>query len=187
MARFIAKYAKYRHGVRTGRFMVLEDGQRQELSKELFAKFEVADAKPEEREFGAQVFKFAGLPEDRDTNEHVRPHYRVAGFDSEKAKEMYGWTDEEHDIVVNVLRNSPANGDEFIEVTPVKAPLPWPTYDSLTSAKKIVELASSIGVSLDDVLAYERQNANRDEVIDAIDAALNLQEESEGPEVVIKA
>jgi len=164
MARFIAKYAKYRHGVRTGRFMVLNDGQRQELSKELFAKFEVQVPTPDEKEIGMKVFQFHGLPEDRDTNEHVSPRNRISGLDTEDAQREFDWTDEEREIVESVLRNSYAFGDEFIEITALPAPVPWPTYDT-TPVEKILDIEVAIGADLEEIARYEAENQNREAVL----------------------
>lgn len=184
MARFIAKYAKYRHGVRTGRFMVLADGQRQELSKELFAKFETQVPTSEERDIGMKAFKFLGLPEDRDTNEHVSPRGRISGFDSEAAQQEFDWTDEEREIVESVLRKSYAYGDEFIEITKQPAEKPWPKYDE-TPVELIVQIAASIGADLEEVARYESENANREEVLTALSGA--EVEEGSDDDVLIEA
>jgi len=187
VARFVAKYAKYRHGVRTGRFMILADGQRQELSKELFAKFDRAGISEEEQNLGISSFIHNGLPEDKDTNEHFSPRSRISVFDSQRAQEMNGWTDEEREIVEMVLRNSPEYGRELIEITPKPVDKPWPAYDEATDPQQIVSIAKSIGISLEQVAEYERQNANREKVIKAVEAAQAFSEEEDGPEVVIEA
>jgi hypothetical protein len=183
MARFIAKYARYRHGVRTGRFMVLQDGQRQELSKDLFCKFETYVPTDEERELGLETFSFLGLPEDRDTNAPVSPRNRISGFDSVVAQRDLDWTDEEREIVETALRNSFAYGDEFIEVTQKAAAKPWPMYDS-ADPETILTIALSIGADLDEVYRYESENANREEVLKAL---ANPTEEEQDDAVLIEA
>ena len=179
MAKFIAKFGKYRHGIRTGRSMVLADGQRQELTKDLMARFDISVVTQEEQELGIRSFVHAGLPEDRDTNEHFSPRSRISGFDSERAQVMYGWTDDERELVEYTLRNSPHYGDEFMEVTPQPAEKPWPTYDDVSDPDKIVEVALAIGIPLEDVIAYELENRKSAPVIDALYDALNPEEEAE--------
>lgn len=165
MARFIAKYPRYRHGVRTGRFMVLQDGQRQELSRELFAKFDTRVPTSEERDLGMKAFRFTGLPEDRDLNEHVSPRGRISGFDSREAQEQLDWSDQDREIVEAALRNSYAIDDEFIEITQQPAEKPWPKYDE-TPVEMIAQIAASIGADLEEVARYESENLNREEVFE---------------------
>lgn len=184
MARFIAKYPRYRHGVRTGRFMVLQDGQRQELSRELFAKFDTRVPTSEERDLGMKAFRFTGLPEDRDTNEHISPRGRISGFDTEQAQKDLDWTDQDREIVEAALRNSYAIGDEFVEITQQPAEKPWPKYDE-TPVEAILQIAVSIGADLEEVARYESENANREEVLAAL-SGVEIEEGSDD-DVLIEA
>jgi hypothetical protein len=172
MSRFIAKYAKYGHGIRAGRYMVLADGQRQELTKELFVRFNRAVPTEEEQNLGIASLQHAGLPHDRDTEEHFSPRSRISGFDTEAAQEMYGWTDGEREIVETVLRNSSNYGVEFIEVTEKPVAQPWPTYDSMDDVKQILQAAELIGVPLEDVIKYEKANRNSDLIVTELEYAL---------------
>lgn len=171
MARFVAKYAKYRHGVRTGRFMVLGDGQRQELAKELFAKFERSVPREDEIKIAITQLQHTGLPIDKDTEEHFSPRSRISGFDSEAAQERYGWTDEERELVEQVLRSSDAYGREFLEVGDevYSSAKPWQNYDNITDAFTIVDLVKLTGVPVEQVIAYEKHNANREDVLEALE------------------
>lgn len=183
MARFVAKYAGYRHGVRTGRFMVLADGQRQELSKDLVAKFARGVATEDEIQLAVVSLNHNGLPHDRDTEEHFSPRSRISAFDTQQAQVANGWTDEERELVEYTLRNSPHNGVEFIEVT--EAPVtgkPWATYDS-TEPWLVAEIAAMVRVPLEQVAAYERAHQNRPEVL----ASLVPIAEEEGDIVQITA
>ncbi len=182
MARFVAKYAKYRHGIRKGEFMVLADGQRQELSKELFAKFDRGILTDAEENIGITGLRHHGLPIDRDTEEHYSPRSRLSGFDTDKAALESGWSDKDKELVEYVLRNSDSYGIEFIELTKPKARKPWATYDDM-AASQIVSVARDIGFPLVDVLAYEEQNQDRTEVKDLIGEAITAL--TEDPDAVV--
>lgn len=103
----------------------------------------------------------------------------VGVFDSALAKAQQRWTDDEHDAVVRHLR-SVQNPYWFIAEEP-RVPAPWPTYDRLTVqgrrtaeqvAEKNVETATEIGVPLESLVAYERQNRNDAKVVAAYEAAI---------------
>ena len=180
MARFIAKYAKYGHGIRTGRYMVLADGQRQELTKELFVRFNISTPTEDEVSLGITSFNHTGLPHDRDTEEHLSPRSRISGFDTIAAQETYGWTDEEREVVETTLRKSDAYGAEFMEVTEAPAGKPWPTYDGMDSVKDILSAAKLIGIPLEDIIAYEKANRNAALIVNELEYVLeNLAPEDE--------
>jgi len=106
-------------------------------------------------------------------------HAEIRGgfFDSDAAKEQQGWTDEEHDIVVESLNKlcvqQPtvcARVEQEI-YAPVK---PWPTYDE-THHKTIPVLAGQLGL-VELTLAYERENRNREGIIAALEEQLSPRE-----------
>lgn len=180
MARFAAKFANYTHGVRTGRWMVLSDGQRQENTKHLQAKFRRGVLSEEEENVAIAGLNHTGRPIDQDTSEHVSPRSRISGFDSVEAQEFNGWTDEERELVENTLRTSPFNGIEFLELDSVAAKKPWPSYDN-TPADLIADYVQMTGVPLEQVLQYERENANRPDVIETL---LGAEDEDDSPVVI---
>ena len=161
--RFAAKYKNYSHGVRVGRFMVLADGQHQELTKELRAVFAPAAKILTEPEIkiATDGLNHTGLPIDKNTNQHFSPRSRISGFDSVEAQEANGWTDDERELVEQVLLKSGDRGRDFmlLEDAPVLASKPWSTYDG-TPGEKVVELAKALEVPLAQVLAYEKANRN---------------------------
>lgn len=179
MARFAAKFGQYRHGIRNGRWMVLEDGQRQELTKELIAVFRRGILTEDEMQQAIRGMVYNGLPIDRDTEEHFTPRPRISGFDSFESQNFFGWTDQERELVEHVLRTSPMNGQEFIELTSAPAAKPWPAYDELGNAEQILSIAKSIGVSLDDVVKYERENQNREEILEVLEGQKLFEEKDE--------
>lgn len=103
----------------------------------------------------------------------------IGVFDSALAKAQQRWTDDEHDAVVRHLRGT-QNPYWFIAEEP-RVGAPWPTYDKLTVqgrrtseqvAEKNVETATEIGVPLESLVAYERQNRNDAKVVAAYEAAI---------------
>lgn len=166
MARFASRFAKYRFTARNGRDMVLADGQRQELTRELRVKFDRLTLQEDEIKFAIRNMVHKGLPIDRDTEEHFSPRSRISGLDTFRAQEFYGWTDEEREIVEEKLRTSIHHGTDHIELVPVPTALPWPNY-STTPLEELVAIAKAIGV-VDQALAYERENQNRPEVLEAL-------------------
>lgn len=161
--RFAAKYKNYSHGVRVGRFMVLADGQHQELSRELRAVFMPAAQILTEPEvlIATDGLNHTGLPIDKNTNQHFSPRSRISGFDTVMAQEANGWTDEERELVEKTLLESGERNRDFIllEDAAVSSGKPWSTYDS-TPGERVVGLAQELGIPLGEVLAYEKANRN---------------------------
>lgn len=118
----------------------------------------------------------------------------IGVFDSALARDAHKWSEDEHDTVVRHLRDT-VNPYWFVAEQP-KLPAPWPTYDKLTvqgqrTAEKVaaknVETALEIGVSLADMIAYERQNRNDAKVIAAYEQALEDQRAGEPAEELVEA
>lgn len=118
----------------------------------------------------------------------------IGVFDSALARDAHKWTEEEHDAVVREIRDT-QNPYWFVAEQP-KLPAPWPTYDRVTVqgrrtseqvAEKNIATATDIGVSLDDLIAYERQNRNDAKVIAAYEQALEEQRANEPAEELVEA
>src|SRR4029453_19064472 len=109
-------------------------------------------------------FDFPGLPEDRERGGEISPRLRVSIFDSDEAARLNQWTEEERDHVVRFLREHPLNGTVFAEVELPQLAKPWPRYDT-TPSHEVLETARAIGVPFEQVAAYERENANREELL----------------------
>ena len=184
MARFVSRYAAYSHGVREEISELTPLGRRV-LQRSLEAQFDPRGLKDEEKQEAARRLSFHGLPESPDTASlefgvDLSPFSRLSLFDSEKAQKHFKWTDEETDLVVETLRDSEMNGIEFVEVTPVRAKAPWASYDKLVDAEQIVELAIATETPIADVIAYERENQNREDLLVAL---RDLLDDEQGDEV----
>ena len=181
--RFVAKIRNYSHGVRDEEFeFVAAPGGRMEkriTQRGLEAQFSPRGLTAYEIEQGKTQLQHKGLPEDKDTRIEVQPTSRLSFFDSEVAQRENRWTDEERDIVEQALLNSTAHGQEFIYVPTPARPEPWPGYDKL-SVDQILEAINLgvVDVDYNEVVAYERENAARDELITELTADPELEQET---------
>jgi hypothetical protein len=171
MARFVAYGTRYSHGVQTEIVEHFASGNKI-LQRTLEAQFDPQGITEHEVEQGSKVLQIHGLPEDRIEGSEVSPRSRLAVFDSKIAQKEQRWTEAEHDLVVETLRKSDRYGMDFIEVEPVKRPAPWNGYDKLESAEKIAELTLDTESDPAEVLKYERENADREEVIAELEALI---------------
>lgn len=101
---------------------------------------------------------------------------RYSVFDTVEAQRAWSLTDVQRGELEEFLQANYQFGTAFIRVdAPVLAP-PWPTYDSFRgvkgtpTAQRIAEKVLEDGYDVGAVLAYERQGANRTEVLDALEA-----------------
>jgi hypothetical protein len=184
MARFVSQYKGYVHGIRDGREPYLGlDGVMVPGRKGLEAAFlheqmdaeAILIAKKPTSEGGLanpdpMKPPFHGMQENEAGREYdVTP--RLALFDSERDQLKYEWTDAERILVEETLRKSSMNGVHFVEVIPAPAERPWRGYDDITDTDRILELATAIDADFSQVIAYEKAHQNRDEVLDALEAA----------------
>jgi len=184
--RLVSQYRKYEGPtLQDHREMVLADGQRQVLQQGYSAApFNWGDLTEWERRTALEHWdgKFRGLTDDED------PLWRLSSFDTDEAAKKHGWTADEKARFEEVLRNSPSNGSDYIIVDTPRVPKPWPKYDDLVVigrrtiemvAKEIAETVSSLGLDPDFVSAYERENANRPEVLAALAESKTVEPEEE--------
>lgn len=177
MARFVSPHRNLYMGVRAEKAAYLgPDGVMVPGVTELGAQFTPDLRTDEDTEFAKSTFTFRGLPI-WENGQTIDPFFRISVFDSEVAKLQAGWTDDDEALVVDTLRNGPI-GTMYAELLPVPAEKPWNGYDELSDADRIVELAVAIGSDLNLVAKYESENQNRQDVIEALQAALASADET---------
>jgi hypothetical protein len=170
MARFVSQYLKFSHGVRDSVPSHMQgNGQMSAEVRGLEAEFTHNGATPKDALVAKSSMKFTGVPQDEAGND-IDPAYRISVFDSEAAKLANGWSDDEEELVINVLRASGDLGRAFVEITPEPIEAPWPNYDQ-TDPEEIVKVAGLINADMELALAYEKDNQNRPGVIDALTEA----------------
>jgi hypothetical protein len=168
LARFAARFSKYSHGVRSAEVEHYATGREKVIAPGLEAQFEVLGVTNEDYREALEHLTFTGLPFDIETESVVEPRSRLAVFDSRQAQQLHRWSEDDHDLVVKTLRESPMLGVEFIELSSAAIQAPWKGYDDVETPEEIISLIKATGSDAGQVIAYERENANRPEVIDAL-------------------
>lgn len=129
----------------------------------------------------AGALKFNGMARDASSNQDLDPATRCSSFDTATIPDP-GLRKE----VEQALLSNPDFGKAywlFEEAAPVA---PWPAYDKLVPqgrrtveivAEKIAAMTLDMGLSPADVVAYEREHANRPEVIEALEGLTKAEEQ----------
>lgn len=105
------------------------------------------------------------------------------------------WLLQEHptldvDKVHEFLQGRPECGNDYLAISRPKLEAPWPSYDEFRGVKgtptpeRIAERVKEDGYDVFQVIMYEQENGNRQEVIDAL-IALTQPEIAEDDELVI--
>lgn len=141
----------------------LPNGEAVEYTKELVAEF---------AHHGGSFSFYNPLTGTTDTAADIRGHF----FDSAAQAEEKGWTQEEHDMVVESLDALCDRSGLVQRVERAKAGKPWPTYDE-THHSKIVATAELAGF-VPEALQYEQENKNRPAVVEGLRKALEASQEA---------
>ena len=108
------------------------------------------------------------------------PHTRVGSLDTDDEAKRQNWTPEEKEFVEQALVNAPSNGSEYVICSAPKTARPWGTYDEFVGEEavaKILYTADLTGVDPKAVLRYERENADREDVVAALEGLIEKYEE----------
>lgn len=178
MARFVSPHRNFNLGIRNEVPAHLgPDGRMVPYVSELSAQFNPDLKTPEDVALAKSTFAFRGLAI-YESGKEIDPAYRVSVFDSEVAALQNGWSADDTEEVIEALRHKGPVGVMYVEVVPAPAEKPWNGYDELSDAARIVELAIGIDADLAKVLQYEIENANRQDVVEAIQAAIESADET---------
>jgi hypothetical protein len=161
--RFVSKYQRYAIGLRPEKKMVLASGDVQVMQQHLDASFIHGMAQPHEVEAGLAHFQFLGLPEG------VNPAHRMSVFDTRIMQQEERLSDDERMAIENELLTNGRLGGDYILVEEPKIPVPWPNYPG-ADVDTIVARVAEDGYDPAEIIAYEQQNANRPEVLAALEA-----------------
>lgn len=167
-ARFVSKYGNYSVGIQGLKAEHYGTGESTILKRRLDAQFHNRLVTEDDFVIALQSFTFEGLPENLETNSDLSPRFRVSTWDSEWCKENESWSQDEVDLAIEVLRKDPGFGREHVEVSPVLAKSPFPAYDEL-SVEEILQIVKLTKVDPESVVAYERENANREDLISRLE------------------
>lgn len=174
--RFVAKYQKYAIQARPQREIVTIDGIPMVAQEQIILEFEQGSLRPYEVDAGiSQLGARRGLPDGID------PSYRLSVFDTEWAQAAFGWDNDTVEYAEKFLQANPSFGVDYIMVEEPKVAAPWPRYDSIADLEQLVEKVVTDGFDIADVIAYERQNQNRPDVL----AALELEQLPDAPAEIL--
>lgn len=166
-ARFISRYGAPSVGIQSQITENYATGKSKVVQRRIDANFQNILVTDEDFAVALGRFQFPGLPEDFDTNSNISPRYRVSVWDSEWSRANEGYSDEEIDLIIEGLRKDSGNGSDFIELTTKPTEAPWPTYGE-ADLETILAVITATGIDAEKVIAYERENANRQDVLNAL-------------------
>ena len=177
--RFISPIGAYRIVVIHDKTQADSDGFTRTVEPGYTVEFKQGLLTPYERKLARERLHFPGGVVDRQNVDGSPYDYiGLAGvFDTE-------WIEDEklRERVEQKLLTNPGLGraDDFVLVEQPRQPAPWPSYDALTVhgrrtpehvAQKNLEIAEATGVSVDDLVSYERENRNDARIIEAYEQA----------------
>lgn len=182
--RFISRFGRYGVAIRPQIQEAYATGAIKIIQTPLDAMFHEGRLLPNERELAITHWAFNGSYQELDEVTRVAPDYRIGAFDSIETQMDRQWTNEERKQVEAELTSLAERFPNDLMLVPetVLQP-PWPRYDSFeASLDKLIAKIIEDGYVLSDVLAYERTNQNRENVVDAL--AQMIEDEAAVEEVV---
>lgn len=190
MARFISPISGLRIVAVHEQVEVLASGLPKIVAPGYTAEFQQSDVTEWEREYARQHFQFRGTAMAMDGSP-LDPLTRVSAFDSLTIKDEALRKRVEQALLA---RPDYGKADGFAMVERPRLPAPFPAYDAMkakgqrTTAEVIVAAVREGGYKPSDVLAYERQEKDRPEVIEALEQlAAELAEKEPESEPLVAA
>jgi len=166
--RFVSKNQKFSIKIRPHVETVQMNGIKTVIQQGLLAQFMPGDVTDWEVKAAYATFKFQGMPTEEDEVTPIEPLYRLSSFDTSTIQDP-----EERKLYEQVLLNSFSRGVDYIYVPKPEVPAPWPTYDKFKGKPEaLVEKLLLDGHDLHEVLSYEKDNQNREEITFAIEQAI---------------
>lgn len=178
MARYLSKYSSMKKTVRKAQQTLVQGPQGpflQVMEPAHIAIFAKAGVTPWERDFALKHFGFTGVADGED------PIGRLSLYDTDAEADRHGWTPEEKAEIEAVLDAGVSS--DYFRVEKPRLTAPWPSYDDLLPqgrrtaelvAEQIAETVKTLGLDAEGVIAYELENRNRPEVIEALQSETEL-------------
>jgi len=184
--RALARFGRYAASVRRQIDEHYATGMSKTIQTGLTAQFKPFGMRPLERELALASFSFNGFYQAEDEVTVIPPDYRIGVFDSFEAQAENAWTEEERVMVEQELRRLAALDPNTLVIVPeVHLPAPWPRYDEFNgSIARLMDKIVDDGYILEDVLAYERENQDRPDVIAALEQLIEDGEVVQAEEVI---
>ena len=169
------------------KFVLALDGQRDQTEESIPVQFTQEYLNQSDIDFALHVwpestFRGRWIENDEVTLEPVAG--RIGVYDTAEEQERNGWDDATREKVEKFLLAKANLGVDFTQVEKIVgvASKPWPSYDE-THHFKIPALAAELGL-LDEALAYEQANKNRDSVISGLEEKLAIPADAVEGEVI---
>jgi len=109
------------------------------------------------------------------------PFERCGCLDTDTEAVRHGWTAEDKALIEEVLRQG--SGSLYVIADVPRASKPWPLYDTIVgddAAKQIAFQVELLGLNAADVIAYEQENARREDVVAELEALVPSADEIVG-------
>lgn len=159
--RFVSPYERYKIVIKHQDTEVLANGSTRVLAPGFVAEFSPTDVTLFERDLARESFSFRGTL----TTEGGIPIdpvlHRISTFDTNKVPS------EMRAEIEQSLLNHPDHGRDFVVANRPKIDPPWPSYDK-EKAADIPKKVADLGFDTEAVIAYERENKNRESIIGAL-------------------
>lgn len=175
MARYISPHQRYIITVEADEFKLDAEGHQFKTRPLLQLEFIHGGIRKYEQDIALGHFDFGALPDG------VHPESRLSFFDTKATT----WDDATRDKVEKFMRETPSNGQSFLEIEAPRLSPPWPNYDQLKSngskslSAVIADKVREDGYDPNDVISYEQENLDRPEVIQALTVLAHSVEEDE--------
>src|SRR5262249_29629516 len=172
--RFISRFGRYGVAIRPQIQEAYATGMVKVIQTPLDAMFHEGRLLPNERELAVTHWAFNGSYQERDEVTTVAPDYRIGAFDSiETQLDRQGTNEERKQVEAELVSLAERYPNDLMVVPETVLAPPWPRYDSFEgSTDKLLAKISEDGYAVSDVLAYERANQNREDVITALEQML---------------
>jgi hypothetical protein len=172
---------------RKEKFVLALDGQRDQVEESLPVQFTQEYITQDDIDFALHVFsgdKFTGRYQELDGVTPEALDHRIGVFDTTEEQARNGWDNETREKVEAFMLAKPNYGHDFAKVEKIVqvAGKPWPSYDE-THHFKIPVLAAELGL-LEEALAYEQANKNRESVLSGLDEKLAIPADAVAGEVI---
>ena len=169
------------------KFVLALDGQRDKTEESLPVQFTQEYLLQSDIDFALHIwpestFRGRWMENDEVTLEPVSG--RIGVYDTAEEQERNGWDDADREKVEAFILAKANLGQDFAKVEKVVglASKPWPSYDEAHHFK-IPALAAELGL-LDESLAYEQANKNRESVISGLEEKLAIPADAVEGEVI---
>lgn len=167
--RFVSPYTAFRLRVIAEDGVQLPNGLFNTTRPSFFAQFRGGDFTDYEKALAYERFGQIMRSGSRMEADMVTPastDWRIGTFDTATIPDP----DLRAEVEQRMLKklDEPGMAQFFALAEKPKVAKPWPKYDEIKSAKAIVDTVNALGLNREDVAAYERDNQNRKEVLEAL-------------------